>query len=80
MVLMTEQDRLRASLEQLVDRYGRQRSSLLPILQDVQRQYYHVSEYAMQVIADLLGHPPGRGLQRRLVLQLPGRQAAAASS
>ncbi len=58
MVLMTEQDRLRHSLEDLVDHYGRQRSSLLPILQDVQRQYFHVSEYAMQVIADLLGiHP-----------------------
>jgi NADH:ubiquinone oxidoreductase subunit E len=58
MVLMTEQDRLRQSLEALVDRFGRDRNALLPILQEVQRQYYHVSEYAMQVIADLLGiHP-----------------------
>ena len=30
----------------------------------------------MQVIADLLGHPSGRGGQRRFVLQLPGREAA----
>ena len=58
MVLMTEQDRLRQSLEKLVDRYGRERDALLPILQEVQRRYFHVSEYAMQVIADLLDiHP-----------------------
>ena len=58
MVLLTERERLRRSLAELVDRYGNERSSLLPILQEIQRQHYHISEYAMQVVADLLGiHP-----------------------
>ncbi|MEZ4387081.1 MAG: NADH-quinone oxidoreductase subunit NuoE [Candidatus Krumholzibacteriia bacterium] len=58
MVLLTERDRIRHSLAELAERYGRERSSLLPILQEIQRQHYHISEYAMQVVADLLGiHP-----------------------
>jgi [NiFe] hydrogenase diaphorase moiety large subunit len=58
MVLLTERERLRRSLAELVERYGNERSSLLPILQEIQRQHYHISEYAMQVVADLLGiHP-----------------------
>jgi [NiFe] hydrogenase diaphorase moiety large subunit len=58
MVLLTERDRIRRSLAELVEQYGAHRSSLLPILQEIQRQHYHISEYAMQVVADLLGiHP-----------------------
>ncbi len=58
MVLLTERDRIRQSLAELVERYGNTRNSLLPILQEIQRQHYHISEYAMQVVADLLGiHP-----------------------
>jgi NADH-quinone oxidoreductase E subunit len=58
MVLLTERDRIRKSLAELVQRYGKNRSSLLPILQEIQRQHYHISEYAMQVVADLLDiHP-----------------------
>jgi len=58
MVLLTERDRIRRSLAELVEQYGATRSSLLPILQEIQRQHYHISEYAMQVVADLLEiHP-----------------------
>jgi NADH-quinone oxidoreductase E subunit len=58
MVLLTERDRLRQSLAEMVERYGKTRSGLLPILQEIQRQHYHISDYAMQVVADLLGiHP-----------------------
>jgi [NiFe] hydrogenase diaphorase moiety large subunit len=58
MVLLTERDRLRQSLAELAEKYGNTRASLLPILQEIQRQHYHISEYAMQVVADLLGiHP-----------------------
>jgi [NiFe] hydrogenase diaphorase moiety large subunit len=58
MVLLTERDRLQRSLAELVEQHGAHRSSLLPILQQIQRQHYHISEYAMQVVADLLGiHP-----------------------
>jgi len=57
-MLLTERDRLHRELVQLVDQIGQDRSALLPILQEVQRKYFHISEYSMQVIADLLGiHP-----------------------
>ena len=58
MPLMTERDKLHSALEELADKHGRDRGALIPILQTVQRKYYHISEYAIQVIADLLGiHP-----------------------
>jgi NADH:ubiquinone oxidoreductase subunit E len=57
-MLVTERERLREELVALADKYGRQRSSLMPILQEVQRRQSRISEYAMQVIADLLDiHP-----------------------
>lgn len=58
MVLMTEQERLRTELEQMIQKLGSNRSALIPILQDVQRRYFHISDFAMQCIADLLDiHP-----------------------
>ena len=57
-MLLTERERLREELLQLIDQIGRDRSALLPLLQEVQRHYFHISEYCMQVIADLLDiHP-----------------------
>ena len=57
-MLVTEQDRLRQDIDALVERLGRARSALMPILQEVQRKYSLVSPFAMQVIADRLGiHP-----------------------
>jgi NADH:ubiquinone oxidoreductase subunit E len=57
-MLLTERERLREELIQLIDEIGRDRSSLLPLLQEVQRKYFHISEYCMQIIADLLDiHP-----------------------
>lgn len=57
-MLLTERERLRAELEELVERYGGDRSSLMLVLQEVQRRHYHISDYCMQVIADLLDiHP-----------------------
>jgi NADH:ubiquinone oxidoreductase subunit E len=57
-MLVTERERLREELVHLADAYGRQRSALMPILQEVQRRYSRISEYAMQFIADLLDiHP-----------------------
>jgi len=57
-MLVTEQQRLREELVELADRYGRSRSALMPILQEVQRKHFHISQYCMQVIADLLDiHP-----------------------
>ncbi len=57
-MLITEQDKLRESIEGWVEKYGRDRSSLLPILQEIQKRHFYVPPYAMQVLADLLGiHP-----------------------
>jgi NADH:ubiquinone oxidoreductase subunit E len=57
-MLVTERERLREELTHLADHHGRERSSLLPILQEVQRRHYRISDYCMQVIADLLDiHP-----------------------
>jgi len=57
-MLLTERERLRQELEELADRHGRRRSSLLFILQEVQQRHYHISEFCMQIVADLLDiHP-----------------------
>lgn len=57
-MLVTERERLREELVALADKYGHQRSALMPILQEVQRRHFRISDYCMQVIADLLDlHP-----------------------
>ena len=57
-MLLTEQERLRKRIEGWIEKHGRDQSALLPVLQKVQKTYCCVSEYAMQVIADLLRiHP-----------------------
>jgi NADH-quinone oxidoreductase E subunit len=57
-MLLTEQDQLRQDISGWVVHYGGNRSALLPVLQEIQRKHHHVSGFAMQVVADLLGiHP-----------------------
>lgn len=57
-MLVTEQERLREDLVKMADRFGRDRSALMPMLQELKQTRYHISEFAMQVIADLLDiHP-----------------------
>jgi [NiFe] hydrogenase diaphorase moiety large subunit len=57
-MLVTQRERLREELVKLADKFGHDRSALMSILQEVQRRYYHISDYSMQVIADLLDiHP-----------------------
>jgi NADH-quinone oxidoreductase E subunit len=57
-MLVTENERLKGDIAKWVERFGADRSALIPILQELQRKYTHVSEYAMQVLADRLGiHP-----------------------
>ena len=57
-MLVTEQEKLRARIQALAEEHGRERYALLPILQEVQRTAGHVSDFAMQVIADVIGiHP-----------------------
>lgn len=57
-MLVSEQDQLRQDIDALVQRHGRDRSALMPILQEVQKRFSHISPFAMQVIADRLEiHP-----------------------
>jgi [NiFe] hydrogenase diaphorase moiety large subunit len=57
-MLVTEQERLKAELQTWLKRYGSGRRALIPILQEVQGRYGHVSGHVMQVLADLLDiHP-----------------------
>ena len=57
-MLMTERERITSEIKSLADRLGHNRTSMLPILQDVKRTYHRIDSFAMQVIADELGiHP-----------------------
>jgi [NiFe] hydrogenase diaphorase moiety large subunit len=54
----TERDTVRDEVIALADKLGRNRSSLIPILQDVKKNHGGYDSDAMQVIADTLGiHP-----------------------
>ena len=57
-MLVYEKNALSEEIELLVEKYGVERSSLLQILQDVQRKHNHISDFAQQEIARLLSiHP-----------------------
>lgn len=57
-MLVAEKNFLTEEIEKYIEKYGPDRSSLLPILQDIQRKYKYVSEYAQQEVARLLDiHP-----------------------
>ena len=57
-MLITEHEVLKTEILALRDRFGRDRSALIPILQDVQRRYGRISDFAMQQMADALDiHP-----------------------
>ncbi len=53
-----EKEKLSEDIVSIVNKYGKNRTSLLPILQSVQEKHHFISETAIQEIADLLGiHP-----------------------
>lgn len=57
-MLVSEREQLRANIEKRVEDFGNNRSALIPVLEEVQLKYGHVSEYVMQVLADVLNiHP-----------------------
>lgn len=57
-MLVSEREQMRKNIELRIKEYGNDRSALIPVLQEVQHQYGHVSEYVMQVVADILNiHP-----------------------
>lgn len=57
-MLVTHNDRLQDELVALAEKYNGCRSALMPMLQKVQTKQSRISEYAMQLIADILDiHP-----------------------
>lgn len=57
-MLLTERQQLKEDIGAWVGKFGRTRSALIPVLQEVQKKYHQISDYAMQEIADLLDiHP-----------------------
>ncbi|MCF8239982.1 MAG: NADH-quinone oxidoreductase subunit NuoE [Melioribacteraceae bacterium] len=57
-MLVLEKNALTAEIEILVEKYGNDRSALLSILQEIQKNHNHVSDFAQQEIARLLDiHP-----------------------
>lgn len=57
-MFVTESDKMRVGLEEIASSYGYDRSALLPMLQLIQDKKSRISEYAMQICADILDiHP-----------------------
>jgi [NiFe] hydrogenase diaphorase moiety large subunit len=57
-MLVGQQQRQQDEIRGLVERFGRNRTSLIPILQEIQTSRAAISDFAMQVVADELGiHP-----------------------
>lgn len=57
-MLLLEKNQLSGEIEELIKEFGKDRSSLLQILQAVQRKHRYISGFAQQEIARLMGiHP-----------------------
>ena len=57
-MLVMEKNFLSEEIEQLVKTHGNSRSSLIPILQEVQKKHHYISEFAQQEVARFLDiHP-----------------------
>lgn len=57
-MLVFEKNTMSQEIEELAEKYGKSRSSLLAILQNIQAKYSYVSDFAQQEIARVLDiHP-----------------------
>jgi len=57
-MLVSQQQKLQEEIRALVAQHGKNRAALMPVLQELQRRYASVSDFAMQVVADEIGiHP-----------------------
>ena len=57
-MLITTQEKILHDIEKWLEGTERDRTILIPLLQKIQSKYNYVSEYSMQVVADLLDTPP----------------------
>lgn len=57
-MLIYEKNKLSKDIEAAVEKYGSDRSALLPVLQHIQRKHNYISDFAQQEVAALLNiHP-----------------------
>jgi [NiFe] hydrogenase diaphorase moiety large subunit len=57
-MLVFEKNALSEEIEELVSKFGTERSALMPILQSIQRKHKYISDFAQQEVAKLLNiHP-----------------------
>ncbi len=57
-MLVIEQNSLTREIEELVEKFGKERSALLPILQTIQTKHKYISDFAQQETARMLDiHP-----------------------
>jgi len=57
-MLVSEVNNLTNDISVLVEKYGNGRQALIPVLQEIQNRYGHISDVAQQEIARLLDiHP-----------------------
>jgi NADH-quinone oxidoreductase E subunit len=57
-MLVTSQEQMKEDIRGWTEQYGNARNALIPILQEIQKKYYYISDYAMQIVADYLKiHP-----------------------
>ncbi len=57
-MLLTEREQMASDINGWADNYGRDRSALMPILQEVQKKYGRIFSFSMQTIAGVLDiHP-----------------------
>jgi len=57
-MLVTERETMVQDIREWAERYGGDRSALIPVLQQIQRKYRWINEFAMQAVAHVLAiHP-----------------------
>jgi len=57
-MLKTQHQKIENDIDLFAEKFGEDRSAMMPILQSLQRKYGRITDYAMQAVADKLGvHP-----------------------
>jgi [NiFe] hydrogenase diaphorase moiety large subunit len=57
-MLDSAKDQLKDDIKAWVEKFGNNKTVLIPVLQNIQKKYNFISEYAMQILADLLDISP----------------------
>ncbi len=57
-MLITEREQMESDINSWIEKHGRDRSALIPVLQEVQKKYGRIFSFSMQKIAEQFGiHP-----------------------